>query len=326
MSTATAEPPVSSVTARSVEFVAAHRVGAHELGRAVADLVGEPEPLAAALRAGLTRMADAEVRTGQAFVAPGIGTTLGIRTPLLKAVGAGFRAATRGDRSATLLAVADRLLREDYLEARWLAFGLLERLVGDDPERSWQLMRRAAREAGDCITVDTLARAYAWGVLAAPFRWAELEQLAFSPSRWERRLVGSTIATIPHADRRTGRTSDVATQGLALLARLIGDAEPDVQKALSWAYRTLADVDPDATLAALRHEAATAAGHGDGHRAWVVRDTLAKVPPEAAADIRTTLSGVRRSAGAPSTSEAAAISARFGDLPDPRHHPEPPLG
>ena len=33
------------------------------------------------------------------------------------------------------------------LEARWFAFGLLERLVADEPERTWQLLRRAAREA-----------------------------------------------------------------------------------------------------------------------------------------------------------------------------------
>ncbi len=271
-------------------------------------------------------MADPEERDGQAFVAPGIGTTLGIRTPLLNAVGTGFRAATRRDHSAPLLSVADRLLREDVLEARWFAFGLLVRLVREDPERTWQLMRRAAREAGDWITVDALARAYAGGVLAAPFRWAELEQLIFSPSRWERRLVGSTLATIPHTDRVAGRTRSVAAQGLALAGRLIGDAEPDVQKALSWAYRTFAEVDPSATLAALTGETDTAAENGDGHRAWVIRDALSKLAPDDAARLRSRLRGVRRSANAPSTSEAAATGARFGALPDPRNHPEPPLG
>ena len=42
---------------------------------------------------------------------------------------------------------------------------------------------------------------------AEPYRWAELEQLVYSPSRWERRLVGSTVATIPFIDRTTGRTA-----------------------------------------------------------------------------------------------------------------------
>ena len=326
MSTATLDRPDSAVTVRSVAFVAGRRNEAKALGRALADHVGDPDGLANALRRGLDDLADPEVQAGQAFVAPGIRPTLGVRTPLLKAAGAGFRAATRRDRSAPLLAVADRLLREPYLEMRWFAFGLLERLVLEDPERAWQLLRRAAREGGDWITIDTLARSYARGVLAAPFRWAELEQLVFSPSRWERRLVGSTLAAIPHTDHVAGRTGSVAVQGLALLGRLIGDAEPDVQKGLSWAYRTLAEVDPDATLAALTAETETAAAQGDGHRAWVIRDALSKLPASDAARLSERLRGVRRSADTPSTSEAAAIGARFGELPDPRNHPEPPLG
>ena len=37
------------------------------------------------------------------------------------------------------------------------------------------------------------------------------------------------------------------------------------------------------------------------------------------------LAGIRRHSGAPSTSAAADTIARFGRLPDPRQHPEPPL-
>ena len=142
-----------------------------------------------------------------------------------------------------LLFVADRLFHEVELEARWFAFGLLERTLATETERTWQLLRRAAREAGDWITVDSLAHPYAKGIAAEPYRWAELEQLVYSPSRWERRLVGSTIATMTHVDRRRGRDPDVAVHALPLLGQLIGDAEPDVQKALSWAYRSLTVVD-----------------------------------------------------------------------------------
>ena len=123
----------------------------------------------------------------------------------MAAVARGFRGATRDVRPAPLLFVADRLFREDHLEPRWFAFGLLERTLGPDPERTWQLLRRAAREAGDWITVDDLAHPYGKGIAAEPYRWAELEQLVFSPSRWERRLVGSTIATMTHVDHRRGR-------------------------------------------------------------------------------------------------------------------------
>jgi 3-methyladenine DNA glycosylase AlkD len=243
----------------------------------------------------------------------------------MAAVSRGFRQATKGDRATPLLFVADRLFHERELEPRWFAFGLLERTLDTETERTWQLLRRAAREAGDWITVDSLAHPYAKGIAAEPYRWAELEQLVYSPSRWERRLVGSTIATMTHVDRRRGRDPDVAVHALPLLGQLIGDAEPDVQKALSWAYRSLTVVDAEATEAALREETDRAARTADGHRAWVIRDTLSKLDPAAADELRDRLTGVRKHAGAPSTSAAADTIAHFGRLPDPRQHPEPPL-
>ena len=152
--------------------------------------------------------------------------------------------------------------------------------------------------------MDSLAHVAGRGILSEPYRWAELEQLVYSPSRWERRLVGSTIATIPHVDRRAGREPDVAAHALPILADLIGDADPDVQKAISWALRSMSVVDHDATIAFLRREAATAARDDDGHRAWVVRDALEKLPPEEAAELRTAAVGIRKRPGAPSTSRA----------------------
>jgi 3-methyladenine DNA glycosylase AlkD len=319
-------PGPSPTTVRSNAFVAAHRGEAAALGQRLADAIQDPDAFAARLRAGLARLGDPEVVAGQHFIAPGLGPTYGVRNPLLDEVHRGFRRATRDDRPTTLLYVVDRLFREQELEARWFAFGLLARTLPVEPERTWQLLRRAAREAGEWITVDTLARPYAAGVLAESYRWAELEQLVYSPSRWERRLVGSTIATIPFEDRIAGRLPEVAARALSILGTLIGDAEPDVQKALSWAYRSMLVVETDAVTVALRAETATAAATDDGHRAWVIRDTLAKLDPAVAADLRATLDGVRRRPGAPSTSEAAELVARFGGLPDPATHPEPPLG
>ncbi len=247
-------------------------------------------------------------------MAPGIGTLLGVRWPLHAAVARGFRQATRHDRASTLLFVADRLFREEALELRWFAFGVLERTVEREPERTWQLLRRAAREAADWITVDALAHPYGRGILLVPYRWAELEQLMFSPSPWERRLIGSTIATIPHVDRRAGRTPEVVDRSLALLRQLIGDDEADVQKALAWAYRTVAQLDQRRTTAELALEAQHAVEDRDGHRAWVVRDALSKLRTEDAARIRDRLAGIRRRPGGPATSTAAATAARFRDF------------
>lgn len=318
-------PTASPTSLRATAFVADHKSEALALGAALAAELHDPDALAATLRRGFADLADPEYETGQHAVAPGLGPVHGVRAPLLAATARGFRDATRGVPPAPLLFVADRLFREDRLEARWFAFGLLERTLAGDPERTWQLLRRAAREAADWITVDSLARPYAKGVIAERYRWAELEQLVYSPSRWERRLVGSTIATLPYVDHRRGRDPEVARLALPILGQLIGDAEPDVQKALAWAYRSLMVVDPAATTGTLRHEAEEAVRTTDGHRAWVIRDASTRLDPADAAEFRRRLAGIRKRPGAPSTSAAALTAARFGELPDPSTHPEPPL-
>jgi 3-methyladenine DNA glycosylase AlkD len=317
--------PVSPVTARATALVADRRPNAEALGSRLADLIDDPTAFAAALHDGLAALADPEYLEGARRIAPGIGRIHGVRWPLLEAISRGFRKATRRERTSGWLWIADRLLGEPELEARWFAFGLLDRLVVDDTERAWQLLRRAARDAADWITVDSLAHPVGRGVLNEPYRWAELDQLVYSPSRWERRLVGSTIATIPFVDRRRGREAEVAGNGLGLVHELIGDAEPDVQKALAWALRSMAGVDRAATTAFLDAESRIAAEHGDGQRAWVIRDALVKLEPADADRIRARLAGIRRRAGARSTSRAAETASRFGADLLGRPMPEPPL-
>lgn len=315
----------SAATAHADAFVAAHRSAAQALGTTVVQHLQDPETFATTLRTGLAELHDPAYLEGQRLVAPGIGTIHGVRMPLLTAVTSGIRAATHDDRATTLLFIADRLLREEHLEAHWIAFDLLERTIPGEPERTWQLLRRAARTADDWITIDTLAHAYAAGVALESYRWSELEQLVYSPSRWERRLVGSTIATLTHGSTGQSQGPAIVASGLPILGQLIGDAEPDVQKALSWAYRSLAALDRAAVTSNLQAEAAAAADSDDGHRAWVIRDSLAKLDPAQADALRERLAGVRTRPGAQATSAASAIVAAFGGLPDPAAHPEPPL-
>jgi 3-methyladenine DNA glycosylase AlkD len=304
----------STATERARELVAKRRPAAMTLGRRAGDLAGDPPAMIAALRSGLEELADTEYQLGQRRVAPGIGPILGVRQPLLTGVTAGLRATTRRDSTSTLLELAGHLMREDVLELHWLAFPLLDRTITRDPERTWQLVRAQARTASDWITVDSLAHVAGRGILAEPYRWAELEQLIYSPSRWERRLVGSTIATIPFINRTTGRMPAVAGRALEILRDLIGDDKPEVQKSMSWALRSLLIVDGQATLAFLTRETAIARGTGDGHRAWVIRDALGKLPTEQADEIRTALGGIRRHPGAPATSRAAEAAAAFSGL------------
>jgi len=308
--TATAISPSLS-TERARALVAARKDLALALGRRAGDFVNEPANLVAMVRAGLEELADPEYLAGQRTIAPGIGPQLGVRQPLLTAVSRGLRAATRRDRATSVLDVATALLREPLAELHWLAIDLLDRTITREPEQSWQLVRAEARRATEWITIDRLAHVAGRGILAETYRWAELEQLVYSPSRWERRLAGSTVATVPVVDRTAGRTPDIARRGLAIVADLVGDAEPDVQKALSWALRSMAAIDLPATAALLRAEARTARDTADGHRAWVVRDTCEKLPPELATELRATVAGVRKRPGAPSTSRASATAADF---------------
>ena len=317
---------LSLTTQRAIALVEDRRPKAEALGREIAELIGDLDAFTARLSIGLAQLADTEYQEGQRRIAPGIGPIFGVRWPLLAAVQRGFRAATRRDRvGMQYLIIVDRLFGETELEHRWFSFGLLERLVVVDPERAWQLLRRAAREAGDWITVDSLAHPVGRGILTEPYRWAELEQLVYSPSRWERRLVGSTIATIPFIDRRLGRQPEIARHGLQIIGDAIGDAAPDVQKALSWALRSLALVDRAAVTDFIEREATAAAEAGDGNRAWVLRDALPKLEPATAAAIRQRLDGVRRKSGGASTSRAAETAARFTDLPLGRPLADPPL-
>jgi hypothetical protein len=305
-------------------IIATRRPAARRLGTELAGRLPDPVDLVAAAGVGFARLADDACQAGQRLVAPGIGPTHGVRTPLLAEVERSLLKASRGTSPDHLLLAAHHLLGATCQEEHWLAIGLLAETLRPDPERTWQVLRRAARDAGDWISVDTLARAAACGVLAEPYRWAELEQLVYSPSRWERRLVGSTIATIPFVDRDLGRAPEIASRALAILADLIGDADPEVQKALAWAYRSLLLVDPASVEAALLAEAEQAAVMGDGHRARVLRDVTPKLRAGTADRLGERLTGIRRRRSAPPTSRAAATAAAFGVAAGAADHSEPP--
>jgi 3-methyladenine DNA glycosylase AlkD len=293
------ERPLSPVTAAANAFVEAHRPRAEELGRELADLIDDPEAFVKMLDRGLPALVDENYRSEQSRVAPGLEDSIGIRLPLLSAIKQQLNRHSRWAGPDSLLWLSDRLLREPGLEVRVIAFDLLARVLPNDPERAWQLLRRASRQAHEWITVDTLAHAFGLGILLEPYRWAEIDQLAYSPSKWERRLVGSTIATIPFVKRREGRQPIVAERSFPIVANLIGDADPDVQKSLSWALRSMAHVDPVGLTRFLDEESLTAQETQDGQRAWVLRDALPAINAQDAERIRARLDGIRRRPGAP---------------------------
>jgi 3-methyladenine DNA glycosylase AlkD len=295
----------SAITVASQLFVEQHMATAVALGEHLADLIEAPGAFMADINKGLAQLADPNAADGIRVIAPGIGPVLGVRLPLLEATHKQFRKGMKGAPTPAVLEIADRLLLAEAAEIRWFGMMTLERLVASDSDRTWQLMSRAAHEATDWISVDTLAHSFATGLLLEPRRWSDLQMLVHSSSRWERRLVGATVATLPHIKRVGAKDTGVAGRGLMLIGQLMGDTEPEVQKALSWAIRSVAPIDPAGVVAFATREAETARKTNDGGRAWVIKDALPKLPAAAQVSLRAALAGIRRRPSAPSQSNAA---------------------
>ncbi|MGZ3587539.1 MAG: DNA alkylation repair protein [Candidatus Limnocylindrales bacterium] len=320
----------SPATARATALVTALRPRARALGQRVGGLIEDPERFERELARGLRALADPVYAAAQARIAPGVGAVIGVRWPLLEEITRALREPLREASPAVSIYLAERLARAETQEIRLFSHVPLARSLPDDPERSWQLMRRLARRASDWVSVDSLAHLVAQGILLEPYRWAELEQLVYSPHRMERRLVGSSIATLPFELKPADREARLArAPALELLGSLIGDDEPDVRKALAWALRSWRQVDPVGTAAFLRAEAATAVAATDGNRAWVIRDALtgAGADRALAAELRAALIGVRRSGPRGNTSRAyaAAVAFRSAGLPDAQALAEVPV-
>lgn len=295
-------------------FAAAHHDAATALGHRLADLVDDPEVFTETLAGGLAGLSDPAYRAMVEAVSPAISADYAVRGPLREAMARPVRAALRHGSSGSALYLAQRLAASGHRDLRLYALPCLRRSLPEDPERSWQLLRGMAAGAEDWIEVDSLAEVWAVAILAEAYRWAELEQLVYSPRTFERRLVGATLATLPHrvpAARRGELRDGLSRRSMDLLAMLMGDAEQMVQKALSWAIRNWTRFDPEAVAAFLERETDRAEHTADGARAWVIRDSLAHQPPDRATELRARLTGLRRDPGAPSTSLAASRSAGF---------------
>jgi 3-methyladenine DNA glycosylase AlkD len=304
--------PVSEVTRRARTFVEAHLSLADGLGLRLVDLLDDADVFVPAAEAGLAALGDPAYEAEVRRMIPGLGRTFGVRGPLHGAVTRPLRPAVAELSPAESLKFAERLSRTDNYDIRSLAFIFLRRSLPADPERTWQVIRQMAANSTNWAHVDGLAGLVASGIVREPYRWAELEPLTYSQDRWERRLVASTIATLPSETGRARWSRLVGAPALGLLGLLIGDADIDVQKALSWALRSWILVEPAATEAFLAAETERAARDADGHRAWVIRDALPALPAERARQLRDRLAGVRRRTEAPSTSRAAGAAATVG--------------
>jgi hypothetical protein len=303
---------MSEASAASTERLAQ----ATALGQQLSELIDQPDVYLATLTTGLEALAEPEYLASVTRACPQTPARYLVRGTLGEAMASPLKAALREGSSMAALQLAQALAAADHRDLRLQANEPLRRALPEDPEMSWQIMRRLGRAAGDWIATDSLADLWARGILAETFRWAELEQLLYSQGTYERRLIPATLATLPHRlpkGRREELRPDAVERALELLRQLMGDAEVMVQKALSWAVREWTPVDPEATAAFLRAETAIAAEHRDGARAWVIRDALSRQPDALGTELRSRLEGIRRNAKAPSTSIAANHAAAFAD-------------
>jgi DNA alkylation repair enzyme len=305
---------MSEASTKAGAFVAAHLEAARATGEALARLIDEPDAYLERLSAGLVRLADPDYLAMVTRACPETPARYVIRGPLSTALMKPVRQALRDGSSVFALRLAHRLVEADHRDLRLYSHEPLRRALPEDPEMSWQLMRRLGRLAGDWIATDSLADLWARGVLAEDFRWAELEQLLYSQHVYERRLVPATLATIPHrvpAARRDELRPQALGRALELIRQLMGDAAVMVQKALSWALREWTPVDQGALADVLVAETDIAVDTQDGARAWVIRDALSKQSPTLANELADRLAGLRRDRSAPSTSIASTQAAAF---------------
>ena len=191
----------------------------------------------------------------------------GVRTPVLRQIAADL--ARRLDTPSEAVGLAADLVASEGFEERTLACLLLSRhrkafatlRVGDIEALGWGMDNWASVDA-----FCSLVAGPAW--LAGQLGDADLERWARSSDRWWRRAA--LVATTALNKKRAGDGTGDARRTLAICARLAGDPDEMVVKALSWALRTLANRDPAAVRAFLDE-------HGDALAALVRREVRHKL-------------------------------------------------
>ena len=158
------------------------------------------------------------------------------------AVAAGLRREVRGVGPARLLVVAEAIAGDEIRELRWLAIHVLGWIVAADPERA------CSSSAAPPVRRMTGSRSTGWPTRrprdpAESYRWAELEHSSTAAAAGS---AGSSAPPSPRSPRRPPFRAYRAGYRSGPLSRrpAVGDAELDVQKALSWALRELAKGDP----------------------------------------------------------------------------------
>lgn len=185
--------------------------------------------LEADLRARLAALVDPAYRAQIARLVPSGTPLLGVRVPAIRALAKDLdreHALTDDAAIALLHRLAKRRCREELL----LGIFLVARGKRRVTKVTWQDLDAWVDAIDNWEVCDQLAMAIARQRLDGDAAIARLERWASSPNLWRRRFAVATVATSKLAAPDVER----------VLARVAGDREPMVKKAVAWARRELA--------------------------------------------------------------------------------------
>jgi 3-methyladenine DNA glycosylase AlkD len=193
---------------------------------------------------------------------------LGVTVPDIRRVARSTAGALRTRPPRDVLAVAEALVDGGTLEGRQTAYELVALREDARAMLGKRRLDRLGRGNDNWGSVDALA-----STLAGP-AWREgrltdraVEQWARSPNPWWRRTA--LASTVPLNLRSRGGDGDAA-RTLKICEILAHDRHPAVEKALSWALRSLIQHDHPGVAAFLRR-------HGEHLSARVVREVRSKL-------------------------------------------------
>jgi 3-methyladenine DNA glycosylase AlkD len=168
----------------------------------------------------------------------------GRKTPEIRAMRREFSQRLKSASAGEVMGIAEKLLSSPGNHHRWVAYELI---YHHGPALSQVTARNLERLGRDISTWDQTDM---FGIFLAGPAWNQrqvpdgmIRKWAGSNDRWWRRAA--LVATIPLNSKSWGGRGDVV-RTLQVCRMLESDRDPMVVKALSWALRVLAKVEPKA--------------------------------------------------------------------------------
>jgi 3-methyladenine DNA glycosylase AlkD len=191
---------------------------------------------------------------------------LGVRVPRLRLMAAALAKRADAPGAEELCGLMDQVSRDGWREEILVLTFALGRNQKTLALMGWPRLEAWLPAIDNWETCDQLATNVAAPLVAAsPALWPRLEGLTASARSWDRRFAVATVVGLNQRGRRH------PAQALKVLAKVVREEDPIVQKAIGWALREVSQVDAAATFAFLSKQKAAL-----GSR--VLREAAEKLP------------------------------------------------